>query len=266
LTADTGSMPTTGVSRTDTWTAPPALGQSSTAVFLRQTIMISLLITGANRGIGFEFVRQYAAAGARIYACCRVPERADALRAIAAASSGAVTLHRLDVAEDESVSALARELKDAPIDILINNAGIKGDLHDMQPADSALWAQVLRINTIAPMRMAWSLRPNLEHGAKRLIVNISSGRGSHPRHRGDGIAYCSSKAALNNAMYGLSVQWAKDGFTIVMIAPGPVSTHMNPDGRLTPEFSIGAMRKIIAGLTRADNGRYLDYEGKDILW
>jgi NAD(P)-dependent dehydrogenase (short-subunit alcohol dehydrogenase family) len=227
--------------------------------------MTSILVTGANRGIGFEFVRQYAPEGARIFACCRQPDKADALKKIAAAWDGRVTLHELDVTNDSAIAALARDLQNEPLDILINNSGIKGDLHSFESADSAVFAQVLRTNTIAPVRMAEAFRPHLLRG-KKIIVNISSGRGSHTRHRGDGIAYCASKAALNSAMYGLSVLWKNDGFAIVMIAPGPVQTDMNPDARLTPEFSIGAMRKVIAGLTPADNGRYLDYENRDVLW
>ena len=227
--------------------------------------MTSILITGANRGIGYEFVRQYAAEGARIFACCRKPEKAEALNALAAGSDGRITTHELDVTNDSAIAALARDLQNESLDLLINNSGIKGDLHSFESADSETFARVLSTNSIAPVRMAEAFRPHLMRG-KKIIVNVSSGRGSHTRHRGDGIAYCASKAALNSAMYGLSVLWKKDGFIIVMIAPGPVQTDMNPDARLTPEFSIGAMRKVIAGLTPADNGRYLDYENRDVLW
>ena len=228
--------------------------------------MTSLLITGANRGIGFEFVRQYASEGARIFAACRNPAKADALRALADASGGKVTLHPLEVTDDDSINTLARELTGETIDILINNAGIKGDLHVFEPAGTELWDKVMRTNVIAPFRIAEAFRPHLEKGKRRIIFNISSGRGSHLRHRGDGIAYCASKAALNSAMYGLSVRLKQENFIIVMIAPGAVQTDMNPNAKLTATFSIGAMRKIIAGLAPADNGRYLDYKNRDVLW
>ena len=227
--------------------------------------MTSVLITGANRGIGHEFARQYAAEGARVYACCRNPAAADMLNALAAASGGGLTAHKLDVTSQSDLTELAKDLDGAPVDILINNAGIAGDLHVYEPAAPGLWEEVLRVNSIAPFRIAWVLKPNLERGARK-IVNISSGRGSHARHRGDGIAYCSSKAALNSAMFGLSVLWKERNFTIVMIAPGVVKTDMNPRGRLTPEFSVGSMRALIAALTPADSGRYMSYEGKDIEW
>jgi NAD(P)-dependent dehydrogenase (short-subunit alcohol dehydrogenase family) len=227
--------------------------------------MTSVLVTGANRGIGLEFVRQYAADGARVHACCRTPEKADELTAIAQSSKGEVTLHQLDVTREKDISALANALGGSALDILINNAGIGGDLHKFEPAHPKQWEEVLRVNAIAPFRIAWSLRPHLEKGARK-IINISSGRGSHSRHRGDGIAYCSSKAALNSAMYGLSVLWKEKNFIIVMFAPGVVITDLNPDGRLTPAFSVGRMREFIAGFTPADSGRYLSYDGKDVLW
>lgn len=228
--------------------------------------MTSLLITGANRGIGFEFVRQYASEGARIFAACRNPAKAEALRALADASGGKVTLHALEVTDDAAIATLARELAGEAIDILINNAGIKGDLHVFEPANTELWDKVMRTNVIAPFRIAEAFKPHLEKGTRRIILNISSGRGSHLRHRGDGIAYCASKAALNSAMYGLSVRLKEENFIIVMIAPGAVQTDMNPNAKLTAAFSIGAMRKIVAGLTTADNGRYLDYENREVLW
>ncbi len=227
--------------------------------------MTAVLVTGANRGIGLEFVRQYAAQNARVYACCRTPEKAQELDTIVESSEGNVTLHKLDVTSEKDISALVNTLDGAPLDILTNNAGIGGDLHIFEPSEPELWEEILRVNAIAPFRIAWNLRDNLEKGARK-IINISSGRGSHTRHRGDGIAYCSSKAALNSAMYGLSVLWKESDFIIVMFAPGVVITDLNPDGRLTAEFSVGHMRALIDSFTPADSGRYLSYEGKEILW
>lgn len=227
--------------------------------------MTDVLVTGANRGIGLEFVRQYASQGARVYACCRAPDKAEGLGEIAKSSEGKVSIHKLEVTSEEDISVLASALGGAPLDILVNNAGIGGDLHSYDPAGPELMEEVLRVNAIAPFCIAWKLRENLEKGARK-IINISSGRGSHSRHRGDGIAYCASKAALNSAMYGLSVLWKESSFIIVMFAPGVVITDLNPGGRLTAEFSVGHMRTLIDSFTEADNGRYLTYEGKDILW
>jgi NAD(P)-dependent dehydrogenase (short-subunit alcohol dehydrogenase family) len=230
--------------------------------------MRNVLITGTNRGIGFEFARQYAADGDRVFACCRTPAKADALQRIAKESDGRVTVHALDVGSEASVAALAKDLRDQPLDIVVNNAGIAGDLRDEDnpPMDDEMWAEVFRINTMAPYRMARSFRPNLERGGERTLITISSGRGSHTRHRGNGYAYCASKAAVNNVMYGLSVEWKPDNLIVVLLAPGPVRTDMNTEGRLTPEYSVGNLRKVIAGLTLADSGRYIDYEAKDVTW
>jgi NAD(P)-dependent dehydrogenase (short-subunit alcohol dehydrogenase family) len=219
--------------------------------------MTDVLVTSANRGIGLEYVRQYAAQGARGYACYRTPGKSEDLNRIAQSLKGKVTLHRLDVTSEEDIAALVNALDGAPLDILINNAGIISDLHIFEPAEPEKWEEVLRVNTIAPFRIAWSLRANLEKGARK-VINISSGRGSHGQHRGDGIAYCSSKAALNSAMFRLSVLWKESNFIIVMFAPGVVSTDLNPGGRLTPEFSVGHMRELISGFTLADSGRYLE--------
>ena len=145
------------------------------------------------------------------------------MREIAAKSHGKVSLHALDVTNDAAIAALAHALASEPIDILINNAGIKGDLHSMEPAGSEAWEAVLRTNTIAPFRMAWTFRPHLERGARRLIVNISSGRGSHTRHRGDGIAYCASKAAVDNLTRSLARALAPR-IRVVSVSPGVVDT------------------------------------------
>ena len=230
--------------------------------------MQTVLITGANRGIGLEFARQYVRDGARVFACCRNPQQATALQQLAGEAEGRLNIPKLDVRSQESVDQLSSDLAREPLDILINNAGIAGDLRDEDnpPMDYAMWAEVFLVNTMAPFRMARAFKPHLERGRERKLITISSGRGSHLRHRGNGYAYCSSKAAVNNVMYGLSLEWKDDNIIVVLLAPGPVRTDMNLDGRLTPEYSVGNLRRVVAGLTLADSGRYIDYEAQDVLW
>ena len=230
--------------------------------------MQTVLITGANRGIGFEFARQYVRDGARVFACCREPTKAAALQKLGEDAGGRLMIPKLDVRSQESVDALAADLSREPLDILINNAGVAGDLRDEDnpPMDYAMWAETFLVNTMAPFRMARAFRPHLERGQERKLVTISSGRGSHLRHRGNGYAYCASKAAVNNVMYGLSVEWKAADIIVLLLAPGPVRTDMNLDGRLTPEYSVGGLRGVIAGATMADTGRYIDYEAQDVLW
>src|SRR5205807_991585 len=113
--------------------------------------MPTVLLTGASRGLGLEFTRQYAAAGWRVIATCRDPERADALRAVA----GSVEIHRLDAADFAAVARLAAALGEVAVDVLIANAGIIGP-RDMAPGaiDAAAWAEVFRVNTMAPLALA----------------------------------------------------------------------------------------------------------------
>jgi NAD(P)-dependent dehydrogenase (short-subunit alcohol dehydrogenase family) len=227
--------------------------------------MATVLVTGANRGIGLEFVRQYAADGDTVFACCRNPEGADALAKIAAGSNGRVRVHPLDVADGGSVERLAGALKHEPIDLLINNAGIIGT-RSGRP-DYALWEEVLRVNAIGPYRMAEAFHDNLKKTATRKIVTITSGMGSTANNGGGYYPYRSSKAAVNNIMRGLSHDWGHDGFIVIVIHPGWVQTDMGGRGAsLSPKESVAAMRKIFARLKPSDNGTFLDYRGNTIAW
>jgi NAD(P)-dependent dehydrogenase (short-subunit alcohol dehydrogenase family) len=230
--------------------------------------MTTVLITGANRGLGFEFVRQYAKDGARVFACARVPGEAKALLDLAAASNGKVTIHPLDVASDASVAHLRGELGDEPIDILIANAGVYGGDHQRAgDIDFTAWQRTLNINTLGPVRVLEALRPNLAKGREKKVIAITSGMGSTARHDGAALIYRSSKAALNNAMRGVSLALAGEGLIVVPMHPGWVKTDMGGRGAtLTPEESIAAMRRVIAGLKPSDSGRYVNYDGAEIPW
>jgi NAD(P)-dependent dehydrogenase (short-subunit alcohol dehydrogenase family) len=230
--------------------------------------MTTVLVTGANRGIGFEFVRQYANDGARVVACARRPNDAKELLDLAAAASGRVAVHELDAASAESVANLAAELALQPIDILINNAGVYGGTHQ-QPGDIDYdaWMRTLSVNTLGPVRVTEALRPNLTKGREKKIVAITSGMGSTAEHDGTALIYRSSKAALNNAMRGLALRLKADGMTVVLIHPGWVKTHMGgKNATLTPEVSVSAMRRVVSSLSPSDNGRYINYAGAEIPW
>lgn len=121
--------------------------------------MITVMITGANRGIGFELVRQYAADGARVFACCRNPQSADVLQSIAAKSGGRITIHQLDVIDPAEIAALEQELGSTPIDILINSAGISDGRET--GVDYDIWEKVFRVNSIAPYRMSTAFCANI---------------------------------------------------------------------------------------------------------
>jgi NAD(P)-dependent dehydrogenase (short-subunit alcohol dehydrogenase family) len=228
--------------------------------------MVSVLVTGANRGIGLEFVRQYAADGARVFACARDPEAADELKKVIAASGGKASLHHLDVTDVAQLAALAHGLRNEVIDILINNAGIDGPMsHGV--IDEEKWLEVFRVNTIAPYRIARALHGHMKKSSSPKIVSISSQLGSISQSSGYALDYGASKAALNYVMHALAMQWSKDGFIIVSMSPGWVQTDMGGTGApLTPDESVGSMRAVIARLTRRDNGHFLGPDGKDIPW
>jgi NAD(P)-dependent dehydrogenase (short-subunit alcohol dehydrogenase family) len=230
--------------------------------------MATVLVTGANRGLGLEFVRQYARDGARIIACARLPNEAKEVLDLAARSNGRVAVYPLDVASDNSVANLAKEIGPEPIDILINNAGVYGGTHQrLGDIDYDAWLRTLSVNTLGPVRMIEALRPNLTKGRQKKIVAITSGMGSTARHDGQALIYRSSKAALNNAMRGVSRDLKADGFTIAILHPGWVRTDMGgASATLTPEVSVNAMRKIITTLGPADSGVFLNYDGSKIDW
>jgi NAD(P)-dependent dehydrogenase (short-subunit alcohol dehydrogenase family) len=225
----------------------------------------TILITGANRGLGLEFVRSYAAEGARVHACCRHPEKAKALSEIA----GDVVVHKLDVTDGLRVAGLARGLADEPIDILINNSGVfHSGAGDFGKIDFDSWVEELKVNTVAPARMVERFVEQVAASERKLIVNISSGMGSIAlTASGDSVIYRSSKAGLNMVVKCLAHALAERGITVVALSPGWVTTDMGgANADLTPADSIAKMRAVIDRLTPADNGRFFNHEGEERPW
>lgn len=226
--------------------------------------MNTILVTGANRGLGLEFARSYAADGWRVHACCRHPEKAKDLSEIA----GEVVAHKLDVTDGLRTASLARELADERIDILINNAGVFHARNDIGRIDYDEWAEELKVNTIAPARLAERFVKQIAASERKLIVNITSGMGSIANTTSGGsIVYRSSKAGLNMVTKCLSLEFAKHGITVVAISPGWVRTDMGGDnGELSPTESIARMRQVIDRLTPADSGRFFNQDGEERPW
>ena len=233
--------------------------------------MSTILITGANRGLGLEFTRQYLKDGETIIACCRAPDGAKDLLDVAEGSGGKVRVEKLDVTDDASCAALAGKLNGTAIDMLINNAGVIGPAMEKQSTadmDYDGFAEALKVNTLSPLRVTNALMPNLEAGQGKTIVNISSRMGSI----GDlsatyGTAYRATKAALNMVMACLAIDLKEKGYTVAMLHPGWVQTDMGgPEADLTPPDSVSNMRATIGKLTKADNGRVFNYDGKPLPW
>jgi len=231
--------------------------------------MPTVLITGANRGLGLEFCRQYAQAGWVVLAACRDPFGAAALQTLAA-SHRDLSIHRLDVADFDHVDRLAVELKDQPIDVLLSNAGVYGDdeRHGFGALGYGRWVDTLRVNTLAPVKLAEAFLPHLERGRRKLIVAITSLMGSLADNRGGGsILYRSSKAGLNAAMKSLSIDLQPRGIGVLLLHPGWVRTDMGgADAPIAPTESIAGMIRVIDGFRPEDSGRFLNYRGEELPW
>ncbi len=232
--------------------------------------MHTVLITGANRGIGLEFCRQYAAEGWRVLACSRDPGKADALAKLAALYPGLIALHTLDVADHAQIGRLAQELGGESIDLLINNAGVYPDSDTLGfgHTDYAEWLQAFRINTMAPLKMAETFAPHLARGKQKVIVAITSKMGSIADNAGGGsYLYRSSKAALNMVVKSLAIDLKPGGIIAVVFHPGWVQTDMGgPDAMISAAQSVSGMRQMISRLASADSGKFFGYDGQEILW
>jgi NAD(P)-dependent dehydrogenase (short-subunit alcohol dehydrogenase family) len=222
----------------------------------------TVLITGANRGIGLEYARQFHAKGYRVIGTAR--DLADAAE-LAKVSD---RVEALDVADAASVAALAQRLEGVPIDILINNAGMF-DRSDttVEKVDFETMEQTFAVNTLGPLRMVQALLPNLRAGHRKRIVNMSSQLGSIGNSNGEWYAYRASKAALNQINRGLGAELGKEGFVAVVLHPGWVRTDMGgAQATYSPEESVVGLIAVIEGLGPDDNGRFLDFRGQPIPW
>jgi NAD(P)-dependent dehydrogenase (short-subunit alcohol dehydrogenase family) len=232
--------------------------------------MTTALITGASRGIGLEFCRQYAAEGWRVLACCRHPERSEALNKLEAQYPESMELHALDVADHAQIEHLAQELASESIDLLINNAGIypDSDQRGFGHTDYAEWTRAFRINTMAPLKMAESFARQITGSKCKTIVTITSMMGSIADNRGGGsYLYRTSKAAVNMVVKSLSVDLRQAGIIAVVFHPGWVKTDMGgPNALVSAEQSVSGMRRLIGKLTIADSGKFFGYDNREIPW
>jgi NAD(P)-dependent dehydrogenase (short-subunit alcohol dehydrogenase family) len=231
--------------------------------------MPSALITGANRGLGLEFSRQYSDDSWQVYAACRDPKSASELRQLADASDRKLRIMALDVTDPTSVKAAAAELEGRAIDVLINNAGVGGPRgQGIGNIDYESWSRVLDVNTLGPMRVAEAFVDNVAQSERKLIVTITSGMGSIADNTSGGaFAYRSSKAAVNMVMRSLAMDLAPRGITCVVINPGWVQTDMGGShATLTPAESVARLRRLIETLGPAQSGKFFNYDGREYAW
>jgi NAD(P)-dependent dehydrogenase (short-subunit alcohol dehydrogenase family) len=217
--------------------------------------MPTVLITGANRGIGLEFARQYTADGWTVIATARHPEAADELKQLGA------DILPLDAADPASIDALAASLSSRTLDVMIANAGVLP-----RGVDAQGWLNGFATNCIGPTLLAKALKGNMAAGGK--VIAITSKMGSIADNgSGGAIAYRSTKAALNAAWRSLSIDWQGDDIVLAMLHPGWVQTDMGgPGAAFDPKTSVTGMRETIAALARDRSGSFLNYDGQDLPW
>ena len=226
----------------------------------------TVLITGASRGIGLEFTKQYAAAGWRVLACCRAPQSAKALDALAHAHSN-IQMYALDVADFKQIETLAGKLKDVAIDVLINNAGVYPS-SNLGDANAESWLEGFKINSIAPLKVANAFSSNVAKSQLKKIATLSSKMGSMDDNTSGGsYIYRSTKAAVNMVMKSLSIDLAPAGISVVTLHPGWVQTDMGGSNALiNTQTSVSGLRKVIDNLSLANTGKFIAFDGKEIAW
>jgi NAD(P)-dependent dehydrogenase (short-subunit alcohol dehydrogenase family) len=241
--------------------------------------MPSVLITGANRGLGFGLLKHYAAEGWRVFGCCRDPKKATELAAVAAGSGGKVTAHRLDVEDHASIDALAAQLKGQSIDVLLNVAGYygpkivsePGGLQKFGESDYSDWTKIYKINTMGPMKVCEALVENVAASQLKKIVNISSIVGSIGTighgYGGNMYGYRATKAALNAITRGMAEDLKARGIVVVALHPGWVRTDMGgPSADIDAAESVAGMTKVIAALKPADIDAFQSFDGTTLPW
>jgi len=236
----------------------------------------TVLVTGANRGIGLAFAQHYTSAGWNVIAAVRTPARAAELAEIADGYEHLI-IEQLDVTDHVRIAALAESYRGTPIDVLINNAGVYGDLETQSwgSMEAETFEQVLAVNVLAPMKMAEAFADHVAASEQKKIVSITSGAGSVSQdgRPGGGLFYSVSKASLNMAMRQIRAELMGRDVIVALIAPGLVATDMLAVARptlvaraQTPAQSVAGIAAVIEGLDESYDGRPRNYDGSVIPW
>ena len=228
----------------------------------------TVLITGANRGIGLELCQQFAADGWAVIACCRAPQQASELQALADQFER-LEIRALDVTDYAQMQSLSSELADRQIDVLLSNAGIYGSKSAyFGNVDPAEWREVLEVNTIAPLMLAQAFVEQVAASRQKLIAIIGSKVGSIADNgSGGSYVYRSSKTAVNQVVKSLSIDLADRGISTISLHPGWVQTDMGgPNAEITTATSVAGLKAILQGAGLAQSGQFIEYNGADIPW
>ncbi len=234
----------------------------------------TVLITGANRGIGLEFVRQLSAEHWRVIATARRPEKAAALQALAASNAN-ILIEGLDVTDHAGIDTLAEKYRGQAIDLLLLNAALgptpKSAGRRLAKLDFDIARESFAVNAIGPMKVSQAFFEQVAASQKKQIVALSSDSGSFVAGSQRPVLYHykASKAALNMYLHTLAFETPKRDITVLMLHPGLVGTNemlARFPGALKTSDSVRQMLQVLAGITPADNGRFVDYRGEDMPW
>lgn len=237
--------------------------------------MKNVLITGASKGIGLEFTRQYLQGGNRVFGASRKPENSSELQQLKSQHGDRLVIFQLDVSSEESRNIFYQALSAQAerLDILINNAGIIAGNEEYSYRFGELKQEdimrTLLVNSIAPLMITERVFPMLLKSPQSVVVNITSDNGSIARRNSGGkYGYCTSKAALNMITKILSNEFRNNEIIVIALHPGWVKTPMtrNEDAPLEPHESIEGMLHVINSLEMRDTGRFLDWKGNEVPW
>ena len=233
------------------------------------------LVTGANRGLGFEFTKQILQSGHNVYAACRNLNDIDELDLLSNQYKNKLIIVNLDINDHDSILKLSEKLKDVSIDVMINNAGTIGPLPYFENTfkqhygtiDYDVWSDVFKTNLFGPVKMAETFLENIKNGIDKKMIFISSVVGSIADDHQKAFAYATSKTALNKSVALLADILKENEIKLLAMCPGYVKTRMNGGGAdLEPQESIAGMLKQIEKLDIESSGSFVRYNGESINW
>ena len=230
--------------------------------------MTTIIVTGANRGIGLELVKQYCNRNYQVIGTYRDEAISGELISMSRNLDN-LKVHSLDVSSDQSLKDFSSKLGETPVDIFINNAGVYGPRDSsFNNVDEKNWIPVFQTNAIAPLLLTQLIIDNLRNGSQKKLIYITSKMGSIDDNKSGGAyIYRSSKTALNSVVKSISVDLAKDDMKVALLHPGWVRTDMGgPNGLIDTSASVSGMTKVIDSLSQSDSGCFFNYDGSKIPW
>ena len=236
--------------------------------------MPTVFVTGANRGLGYEHVKQYAEKGWKVIACARNPEQANELEELQKKHGDSFIIEQLEVVDHNRIEELAEKYSDEAIDILINNAGTTGPMgvpgamgyQKIDSMDYQIWRDILEVNLLSPFKIATAFHDHVARSDKKILIMMSSDLGSVEQNNFGGFySYRASKSSLNIISKGMSVDW--NDLTVIALAPGWCKTYLGGDeAEIEPAESVEQQQEMFENITAKDSGKFLDRFGEEVAW